>query len=103
LFGRADRLDRLLLRGLHFALVDEADSVLNRRSAHAADHRGRGGRRKDEALYRAAMQIADDLEKDVDYRLDPHERSAVLTDQGRVRLKELSRAAPAGVALGARA
>ena len=28
---------QLLLRGLHFAIVDEADSVLDRRSAHAAD------------------------------------------------------------------
>ena len=28
MLGRGDRLDRLLLRGLHFAIVDEADSVL---------------------------------------------------------------------------
>jgi preprotein translocase subunit SecA len=94
LFGRADRLDRLLLRGLHFALVDEADSVLIDEARTPLIIAGAEDAGKDEALYRAALQIADDLEKDVDYRLDPHERSAVLTDQGRVRLKELSEPLP---------
>ncbi len=94
LFGRGDRLDRLLLRGLHFAIVDEADSVLideARTPLIIAAEKGAGD---DEALYRTALGISDGLVPDVDYRLNPGERSVFLTEQGRARLKTLSDALP---------
>ena len=94
LFGRTDRLDRLLLRGLHFALVDEADSVFIDEARTPLIIAGAADAGSDEALYRTALQIADELEKDVDYQVDPRERSALLTDQGRAHLKALSESLP---------
>jgi preprotein translocase subunit SecA len=94
LFGRGDRSDRLLLRGLHFAIIDEADSVLideARTPLIIAASQDAGA---DDGLYRAALEIADALEKDVDFRLDAGERTAHLTEQGRARLKQLAEPLP---------
>ena len=94
LFGRGDRGDRLLLRGLHFAIVDEADSVLIDEARTPLIIAGADDAGADEVLYRTALKITDELEKDVDYRLQADERTARLTDQGRARVKQLSEPLP---------
>ena len=94
LFGRGDRGDRLLLHGLHFAIVDEADSVLIDEARTPLIIAGADDAGADEVLYRTALKITDELEKDVDFRLQADERTARLTDQGRVRVKQLSEPLP---------
>ncbi|OGA51911.1 MAG: hypothetical protein A3G24_27895 [Betaproteobacteria bacterium RIFCSPLOWO2_12_FULL_62_13] len=92
--GSGDRLDRLLLRGLHFAIVDEADSVLIDEARTPLIIAGAEDAGSDQALYRTALGIASELERDIDYRLDTGERAARLTEHGRARLKQLAEALP---------
>jgi preprotein translocase subunit SecA len=92
--GRGDRLDRLLLRGLHFAIVDEADSVLIDEARTPLIIAGAADKEADEALYHTALAIAGELERDVDFRLDLSERAARLSAAGRRRLETLGARLP---------
>ena len=94
LCGRGDRLDRLLLRGLHFAIVDEADSVLIDEARTPLIIAGAEDAGADQALYQTALGIASQLDRDIDFRLDAGERSVRLTEPGRVRLKQLAETLP---------
>ncbi len=88
LYGTAGaRADRMLLRGLHFAIVDEADSVLVdeartpliiSRPTEASDER---------TFLEQAVALAGSLEEGVHYRVDRGERKVDLTDDGRIRIK----------------
>ena len=89
-----DRLDRLLLRGLHFAIVDEADSVLIDEARTPLIISGTQDAGDEAETYRLALDIARELVAGVDFRLERRERAAVLTDAGRARLKELCQALP---------
>jgi preprotein translocase subunit SecA len=95
LLGRGDRLDELLLRGLHFVIVDEADSVLIDEARTPLIIAAAKDAAQDDALYRSALGISDSLENGVDFRLDESERSARLTETGQARLKLLCDAFPA--------
>lgn len=89
LAGQSSRISSLLLRGLHFAIVDEADSVLideartpliiARGTDDSADRRA----------YQAALSLAEELEPGHDFVIDSRERVVRLTDSGRARLVEL--------------
>jgi preprotein translocase subunit SecA len=93
LLGRGERLDRLLLRGLHFAIVDEADSVLIDEARTPLIISGGGGER-DAELYAAALELCRQLESEMHFRIDRAERAVRLTEQGRTRLGELAEALP---------
>jgi preprotein translocase subunit SecA len=95
LLGRGDRLDRLLLRGLHFAIVDEADSVLIDEARTPLIISGSEDRDGDRQLYGAALELCRQLRAGIDYRIELGERSARLTDSGRARLAALAGALPA--------
>jgi len=95
LTGSGDALDRLLLRGLHFAIVDEADSVLIDEARTPLVISGAGDAATDPELFRFALGAVAELEPEIGYILDRKERSARLTDQGRIRLKGLSAGLPA--------
>lgn len=94
LTGSGDALDRLLLRGLHFAIVDEADSVLVDEARTPLVISGAGDAAAESELFRLALDAASGLAPEFDYVLDRTNRMARLTDQGRVRLKELSAGLP---------
>ena len=80
------RRDRLLLRGLQFAIVDEADSVLVDEArtplilSAAADHS------QDEAVHRQALDLAQQLSA-ADYEVRDH--GVELTESGGERLARL--------------
>jgi preprotein translocase subunit SecA len=93
--GRGDRMDRLLLRGLHFAIIDEADSVLIDEARTPLIIAGAGDTEADETLYRAALAMAGALEPGSEYLIDRGDRAARLTPQGRTRLQELAHSLPA--------
>ena len=87
LYGEASRTQKLLMRGLHFAIVDEADSVLIDEartpliiSAEAKDF-------TEQVVYREAFSVAKELADAEDFKVLPSERSVELTDAGRFRIE----------------
>lgn len=86
--ARSRRQDGVVMRGLHFAIVDEADSILVdeartpliiSRETDAADER---------RWAEEAFGLADGLEMDIDFRVLREERRIELTETGRARLAE---------------
>jgi preprotein translocase subunit SecA len=82
---------KALLRGLYYAIVDEADSVLIDEARTpliiSAEHDDPNGR----ALYEQALALASTLKADEHYRLRMKERSIELTDAGRADVAEFAR------------
>ena len=88
--GRTGRLDRLMLRGLCFAIVDEADSVLvdEARTPLILSRSGDADafeRSFDEALEMEARLIEDD-----DFLLNHKSRNVELTTAGREKVAQLA-------------
>ena len=94
MLGLGDRADRLLLRGLAFAIVDEADSVLIDEARTPLVISGAGDAEGDARLYAEALAAVRRLQKGEDFLVAPRERIARLTPRGREHLKDLSRALP---------
>ena len=94
------RRRKLLLRGLHFAIVDEADSVLDRRSAHAADHLRRGDAAAIEAGLRTTRWRSPACSRQASTSTSlPREQRVVLTDRRpRAHLRSFASAARRHVA-----
>ncbi|MCH9674710.1 MAG: prepilin peptidase [Gammaproteobacteria bacterium] len=80
----------LLLRGLCFAIVDEADSVLidEARTPLILSRSVEGN--MDEQMYRQALEIAAQLVADVDFAISARERKVTLTQSGHVRLATIA-------------
>lgn len=81
---------RLQLRGLHFALVDEADSVLIDESRTPLIISGAQGNEEERAFIVLAWEISHELVKDIDFLLDADRRQVDLTEQGRKKLQTLT-------------
>ena len=83
LFGRHARSSNLLLRGLPFAIVDEADSVLidEARTPMILARESEDSERL--TLYREALDIASTLQIERDFLVDRHARNCSLTARGR--------------------
>ncbi|MBI2217836.1 MAG: prepilin peptidase [Candidatus Rokubacteria bacterium] len=94
LAGDTARARRLLHRGLHYAIVDEADSVLVDEARVPLIISAGAGETPEARLYHAALDIANDLAEDRDYAVDARDRRVELSDEGRARLATL--AAPLG-------
>jgi preprotein translocase subunit SecA len=86
LYGETSRMRGLVMRGLHFAIVDEADSVLVDEartpliiSSEAADlfHPD---------VYKLALRIAGELLDGVDYRISDNDRFVDLLGPSKVKL-----------------
>ena len=90
LYGKDSRLQRLLLRGLCFAIVDEADSVLIDEARTPLIISGAGNIEDEGRLYEQALAIADKLVELEDFRVLGRERRVDLTDNGKLRIKDLS-------------
>ena len=81
-------LEGVVMRGLHTAIIDEADSVL---IDEAVTPLIISATRKNEMLREAgarAAELAAELTPAVDYRIDPRYREVELTDEGRRKLAE---------------
>ncbi len=91
LHGQVRGGEPLRLRGLHFGIVDEADSILideGRTPLILSAARDKG---RDIAAYRSLLEVAGQLEADVDFRLIGALQIPELTEAGRERLDELGR------------
>jgi preprotein translocase subunit SecA len=84
----SSRAAEVLLRGLHFAIVDEADSVMIDEArtpliiSKASDAVGDAGE------YRAALSVAAELAYGSDFTVDARDRLILLTESGRSKLLE---------------
>lgn len=84
------RSSRLVMRGLCFAIVDEADSVLVDEARTPLIISGKQGAGDQERLYRQALDAARRMQAGRDYLVREHERRIDLTDLGRAQAKRLT-------------
>jgi preprotein translocase subunit SecA len=93
--GLAGRSRALLLRGLHFAIVDEADSVLIDEARTPLILSGmEGDAETDVTLYQTALDFAGRLAQGDDYHVLANEKSIRLTALGERRVTEFSAGRP---------
>jgi preprotein translocase subunit SecA len=92
LLGGADESSGVVMRGLHFAIVDEADSVLVDEARTPLIISRQTDSDDERRWSEAALQLADELEPDVHYKLLREERRIELTREGRERLDEIGEA-----------
>jgi preprotein translocase subunit SecA len=88
--GTESRLSRLLLRGLHFAIVDEADSVLIDEARTPLIISADADDTPEARLYQAALTIAGQLVRGDEVLVDDRERVVELTESGRTQLETLA-------------
>jgi preprotein translocase subunit SecA len=92
--GGGQRREKLIHRGLHFAIVDEADSVLVDEARTPLIISEPGNDKLEQRLYRDAVELARELERGEHFRIEDRENEAELLDAGKERLAE--RAEPLG-------
>jgi preprotein translocase subunit SecA len=80
----------LLFRGLFFAIIDEADSILIDEAKTPLILSQNVDSAKEEHLYRAALNMARQLDRDVDFRLSARSRAIELTAEGKARMLKLA-------------
>lgn len=87
LCGDPEITNKFVLRGLHYAIVDEADSVLMDEARTPLIISGEMEINNDqEEMYRKAIEIAWQLEAGQDFRLIINERDITLTDAGKEKI-----------------
>jgi preprotein translocase subunit SecA len=85
---------KLLLRGLHFAIVDEADSILIDEARTPLILSGIQGAANDDGLYAIALDLAKRLIVGEDFRLRAGEKTIELTARGERRAADLATGLP---------
>ncbi|MCZ6596885.1 MAG: preprotein translocase subunit SecA [Planctomycetota bacterium] len=88
LYGRDARADRLVMRGLHFAIVDEADSVLIDEARTPLIISSQTESAGEQRWAEEAMSLVAPLERDVDFLVLADQGRVDLTDRGSVTLAE---------------
>jgi len=83
-------IDRLVQRGLNFAIVDEADSVLVDEAITPLIISGPAPNPEQAEAFRQAADIVTNLNQDTDYRVNARYREVELTNEGRTRLADLA-------------
>jgi len=83
-------IDRLVQRGLNFAIVDEADSVLVDEAITPLIISGPAPNPEQVEAFRQAADIVTHLNQDTDYRVNARYREVELTNEGRARLADLA-------------
>ncbi|HSB81175.1 MAG TPA: preprotein translocase subunit SecA [Candidatus Methylomirabilis sp.] len=83
---------QLLLRGLHYGIVDEADSVLvdEARTPLIISGAAHPSAQAEKTIYETALVLSDKLEMGRDYQVEERERFVRLTEAGEFRLSELA-------------
>jgi preprotein translocase subunit SecA len=84
------RTRRLLLRGLCFVIVDEADSVLVDEARTPLIISNVGDASEERRIYGEAIAVARELATGLDFSIRPREREVDLTARGRLRAAELA-------------
>jgi preprotein translocase subunit SecA len=82
--------DRLLQRGLHYAVVDEADSVLIDEAVTPLIISGEAPNPEQVESFQQAADLAKELNIDEDYKVDHRFRDIELSVNGKSRLRKLT-------------
>ena len=90
LAGDETRMGKVVLRGLTYAIVDEADSVLVDEARTPLIISGGGDSGDEHRVYSTALALADRLVSGRDFLIDERDRAVRLTDPGLFRLDELT-------------
>ena len=88
--GEPSRGEQLMLRGLCFAIVDEADSVLIDEARTPLILSGPGASPDEPRTHARALHLARSLDEGSDFRLDRRAGRVELTQRGKQRLEELA-------------
>lgn len=91
LYGDGARVHRLLLRGLHFGIVDEADSILIDEARTPLIISKGTGSEGERTFLEQAMTLAKRMEQGVDYKIEGASRKIKLTDSGKHHIREWAR------------
>jgi preprotein translocase subunit SecA len=83
-------IDRLVQRGLNFAIVDEADSVLVDEAITPLIISGPAPNPEQAEAFRQAADIVTHLNQDTDYRVNTRYREVELTNEGKARLADMA-------------
>ncbi|MEE4144657.1 MAG: DEAD/DEAH box helicase, partial [Halieaceae bacterium] len=86
LYKEQPRTSRLLLRGLCYAIVDEADSVLVDEARTPLIISKKGGAAQEEAVYGQAVTIARQLKQPRDFTVRTRDKQVEITDLGRASI-----------------
>jgi preprotein translocase subunit SecA len=89
LYGERSRVRHLLLRGLHFGIVDEADSVLIDEARTPLIISAEGNGYDEQSVYQQALGLAKKLVPGKDFSIYESERSLEITDRGKARIEEI--------------
>ncbi len=88
--GEQGREEKLLMQGLSFAIVDEADSVLiDEARTPLILSRERPGDQQEE-IFQQALSLAEKLQQGHDFHIDRNERELFLTEDGRQLAESLA-------------
>ncbi|MEE8321159.1 MAG: prepilin peptidase, partial [Gammaproteobacteria bacterium] len=90
IFGNAGCYRRLLMRGLHFAIVDEADSVLIDEARTPLIISGEGSGKYEKQFLKQALEVSANFENGIDFRVNQAERRLTLSQEGKERVKALT-------------
>ncbi|NGP18563.1 preprotein translocase subunit SecA [Devosia aurantiaca] len=85
------RMAELRMRGLHFAIVDEADSVLVDEARTPLIISGQSDAQVTADVAKDALALADSMQVDVDYSIVVDEKRIILTEAGRSRIAEYAK------------
>ena len=91
LHGNGERSKKVLLRGLHFAIVDEADSILIDEARTPLIISGNAGGDEEGQFLRQALDLASSLEEDSAYLLERDRRQVRLTETGKQQIGEAAK------------
>ncbi len=90
LTGSDAALQQVRLRGLPFAIIDEADSVLIDEARTPLIISGQSDDSIEKRIYTQALEIAGRLNENVDYILDPVKKRLELTEEGKDNLETMT-------------
>jgi preprotein translocase subunit SecA len=88
LYGEHSRVNRLVMRGLHFAIVDEADSVLIDEARTPLIISAEGDDFAEQRAYQEAFSFAKELVPGKDFSVLPSERHLELTAHGKAQIED---------------
>jgi preprotein translocase subunit SecA len=90
LYAEEARADRLVLRGLYYGIVDEADSVLVDEARTPLIISGDAGETPEHRMYETALALARQLSPEREFVIEGRERGVRLTAGGQARVQDLA-------------
>ncbi len=99
LYGENSRINRLAMRGLHFAIVDEADSVLIDEARTPLIISSEAEGMYDAGVYQHVMVIAKELVRGKDFSILVSDRSVELKNLGKARIADFEWPDELGISL----